>query len=129
MIYGDSITLDRCNEIVNRLKEEGFASTNVVFGIGSYTYQYVTRDTHGFAMKATHGVVNGKDCEIFKNPKTDSGIKKSAKGLLRVEKDFTLKECVSREEEGGLLETVFLDGVLVKDQSLNEIRKRLYENT
>ena len=33
-IYGDSITLDRCEEICERLKKNGFASTNVVFGIG-----------------------------------------------------------------------------------------------
>ena len=46
-IYGDSITLDRCEEICARLAAKGFASTNVVFGIGSYTYQFNTRDTFG----------------------------------------------------------------------------------
>lgn len=33
-IYGDAITLERCNEICQRLAIKGFASTNVVFGIG-----------------------------------------------------------------------------------------------
>lgn len=46
-IYGDSITIDRAKAICERLKAKGFASTNVVFGIGSYTYQYNTRDTFG----------------------------------------------------------------------------------
>lgn len=126
VIYGDSITLDRCRTICEQLKAKGFASTNMVYGIGSYTYQYVTRDTFGFAMKATYGVINGKPVEIFKDPKTDNGVKKSARGLLRVNADFTLSEQVSEaEEKEGLLETVFLNGKLVKDQSLSEIRIRL----
>ena len=33
-IYGDSITLERADEICRRLEAKGFASTNVVFGIG-----------------------------------------------------------------------------------------------
>ena len=47
-IYGDSITLERADEICRRLEAKGFASTNVVLGIGSFTYQYNTRDTFGF---------------------------------------------------------------------------------
>ena len=65
-IYGDSITLQRAEDICNRLEKKGFASTNVVLGIGSYTYQYNTRDTFGFAMKATYGEVAGEGREIFK---------------------------------------------------------------
>lgn len=126
VIYGDSITLDRCQSICARLMDRRFASTNVVLGIGSYTYQYVTRDTFGFAMKATYGDVGGQPVSIYKDPKTDSGIKKSARGLLRVNADLTLSENVSPEEErGGLLETVFVDGVLVREQSLADIRGRL----
>lgn len=125
IIYGDSITIERCKAICEGLKKKGFASTNMVLGIGSYTYQYNTRDTLGFAMKSTYGEVDGKGFEIFKAPKTDSGIKNSAKGLLRVNKDGTLSECVSWSEEGGLLETVFLDGKLVKEYSLSEIRDRI----
>ncbi len=55
LIYGDSITLERAEEINKRLMDKGFASTNWVAGVGSYSYQYVTRDTYGFAMKATYG--------------------------------------------------------------------------
>jgi nicotinamide phosphoribosyltransferase len=126
VIYGDSITLDRCEEICSKLKAKGFASTNPVFGIGSYTYQYVTRDTFGFAMKATHGVVNGKSIDIYKDPVTDNGVKKSAKGLLRVNEDFSLSQQVSPElEQTGLLQTVFKDGAITSTTTLAEIRKRV----
>jgi len=130
LIYGDSITLERANEIMKRLEAKGFASGNIVFGIGSYTYQYQTRDSYGFAMKATYGVVNGEPRNIFKDPKTDNGVKKSAKGLLRVEKEgdsFVLYDEQTPEQElQGELKEVFRDGQMLVSQSLEEIRKRLY---
>jgi nicotinamide phosphoribosyltransferase len=129
-IYGDSITIDRANEICERLEAKGFASTNVVLGIGSFTYQYNTRDTFGFAMKATYVEVNGEGREIFKDPITDDGTKKSATGLLCVtlneEKEIYLVDKVNWETESeGLLQTIYQDGEFFNTTTLTEIRKRL----
>lgn len=148
-IYGDSITLERAKQICERLKAKGFASTNIVLGVGSYTYQYNTRDTFGFAMKATYGEVrnckfdtdgdgnckSGKcnciECrEIFKDPVTDDGTKRSKKGLLHVGQSVAgdiicLDQCTWEKETTGILETVFKDGELVKKTTLDEIRSRL----
>ncbi len=128
-IYGDSITLERQEEILTRLMDKGFASCNVVLGIGSYTYQYVTRDTHGSAIKATSVVLDGKRKAIFKDPKTDPG-KKSAKGLTKViikDGDFVRLDDVTEEEfnaPDNCLKTVFKDGKLVKQWSLEQVRER-----
>ncbi|WP_417352575.1 nicotinate phosphoribosyltransferase [Flavobacterium alkalisoli] len=128
-IYGDSITLERATNICERLKQKGFASTNVVLGIGSFTYQYNTRDTFGFAMKATYGEVKGEGREIFKDPITDDGTKKSAKGLMKIDLvngRYILRDQVSREEEKtGELKEVFRDGKLLKENTLVEIRERV----
>ncbi len=128
-IYGDSITLDRAKEICERLERKGFATTNVVLGIGSYTYQYNTRDTFGMAIKATYGEVNGEPLEIWKDPITDDGTKKSKKGLLRVvESDgkiVVFDQQNAAEENTGLLTEVFVDGAITKYISLNEIREKL----
>lgn len=133
LIYGDSITIERATEICEKLKEKGFTSTNLVYGIGSYTYQYVTRDTDGYAVKATFAVVNGQDQEIYKNPKTDDGTKKSAKGLTAVFKDengkFYLKDQASWDEVLNCeLKEVFRDGELLKDWTLGEVRANLAKN-
>lgn len=129
LIYGDSITLDRAQRILAGLKEKGFGSGNMVFGVGSFTYQHVTRDTFGTAIKATFGRVNGEERELFKEPKTDDGVKKSARGLIRVEKEgdhFVLYDRQTWEQEGqGMLEPVFQDGELKRFESLETIRKRL----
>jgi nicotinamide phosphoribosyltransferase len=128
-IYGDSITIDRADEICRRLEAKGFASTNVVLGIGSFTYQYNTRDTFGFAMKATYVEVNGEGREIFKDPITDDGTKKSATGLLHVTKNengYMLVDKVSWETEGnGELQTIYEDGKFYNQTTLTEIRKKL----
>lgn len=128
LIYGDSITLQRQEEILKRLMEKGFASSNVVLGIGSYTYNYSTRDTFGSAVKATGTMVDGEFIEIYKDP---AGVasKKSAKGLLRVDLidgEYVLKDqCTPEEEAGGELKVVFLNGNLVRSTSLSDIRQRL----
>lgn len=149
-IYGDSINIERANEINARLKVKGFASINWIAGIGSYTYQYNTRDTFGFAMKATYGEITTEcycketgnfkclNCkgtnqvtearEIFKDPITDDGTKKSKKGLLRVVNHKQL-EVVDQQtwagEEASLLTTVFKDGSLTRTITLNQIREKL----
>ena len=137
LIYGDSITLDRAEEILQRLEAKGFSADNVVFGVGSFTYQYNTRDTLGFAMKATNITQNGVDIPLFKDPKTDNGTKKSAKGLLAVintqlnsngDWGYLLINNVSRKEEysdSNELTTLFKDGKFLKHETLEEIRNRV----
>lgn len=154
MIYGDAINLDRFNEINTKLSKKGFASTNWIAGIGSFTYQFNTRDTFGFAIKSTYQEITssyvgpngniisstiGKD--IYKDPITDDGTKTSAKGMLKVinsrpdaEEDqilfdgkdnFVLVDQVTKEEEeGGCLQTIFLNNVFHNKVKLNTIRKR-----
>jgi nicotinamide phosphoribosyltransferase len=128
-IYGDSITLDRAEQIFTRLEAKGFASTNIVLGVGSFTYPYNTRDTFGFAMKATYVEVNGEGREIFKDPITDDGVKKSAKGLMKVVKEngaYRLIDQISWEVEGeGELKCIYLNGQFENQIIFNDIRGNL----
>lgn len=131
LIYGDSITLERADIILGRLESKGFASSNVVFGVGSYTYQYLTRDTFGMAIKATWGQIDGKGFDIFKDPATDDGTKKSAKGLLHAYQDpisgkLTYRDqCSLSDEAKGLYKTVFQDGVMAEGTTLADVRRLL----
>lgn len=156
-IYGDSITPQRCQEIYRRLEEKGFASNNVVLGVGSFSMQCIeedgkfnpfTRDTFGIAVKSTYCEVNNVPYQIFKNPKTDSGnFKKSQKGMCIVYRNFdqdgkitcqdgfTTSSIVDAAEltDGmiaeNLLKTVFKDGLMVKEYTLKEVRDKLHEET
>lgn len=100
-----------------------------------YPSEWKTGGCNGYCDQA---ISTGR--EIFKDPVTDSGEKKSAKGLLCVvdktpafagpynPEDYELElmqSCTKEQEQEGLLTTVFKDGKLVKKTSLEEIRKRL----
>lgn len=129
VIYGDGINEERLNAILKGLADKRFASCNVVFGMGSFTYQYVTRDTYGWAMKATWAEVDGKGVDLFKDPITDDGGKRSAKGRLSVLRgDFDqyvlVNQATKKQEEDSLLETVYEDGCLERYEDFITIRER-----
>jgi len=130
-IYGDSINLERALDMYTRLANKGFASTNIVLGVGSYSLAFVTRDTHGMAQKATYIEVGGKGIEVFKDPITDSGFKKSARGLLMVQTnevndEYELIDQVDFETESkGELKVIFEDGKFFNTTTLTAIRERV----
>lgn len=143
-IYGDSITVQRCEEIYKILMENGFSCSNVALGVGSFSFQCIeedgflkpfTRDTFSSCIKATYCEIDGKPFPIFKNPK-DGGFKKSQKGCCRVytrcdgsiyyEDELTWEQATDYEKRVNMLIPVFKDGELLKEQSLKEIRDRLH---
>lgn len=155
-IYGDSINLERQIAIYTRLADKGFASTNIVVGVGSYTYVMLTRDSAGYAAKGAWfstkefaGVdPDGQtdytitEYNIYKDPVTDNGTKKSLKGFCQVFNNrpdalpYEIKydgkdqlevntECTKEQEDGGLLQLIYEDGKFHNQVSLTEIRERL----
>ncbi|MFJ3393357.1 nicotinate phosphoribosyltransferase [Leifsonia aquatica] len=133
VIYGDSITLERAERIFERLEAKGFASTNVVLGIGSYTYQMVSRDTLGSAVKATFAIVDGEPVDIQKDPKTAGSVsKKSAKGRIALYRDesgeiYQLDQRTEGDvaDPANLLQTVWEDGAFLVHQSFADVRATL----
>ena len=141
-IYGDSITVQRCEEIYKILMENGFACSNVALGVGSFSFQCIeedgilkpfTRDTFSSCIKATYCEIDGVPTPIFKNPK-DGGFKKSQKGCCIVHTDESGQYCFDDEytweeaskDMNNKLETVFKDGVMVKEYTLSEVRQNLH---
>lgn len=142
-IYGDSITIQRCQQIYEILEREGFACSNVALGVGSFSFQCVeeegilkpfTRDTFSSCIKATYCEIANQPFPIFKNPK-EGGFKKSQKGcciVTKTEDGFTFTDGHTWEEAttaSNELVPVFRDGKLLKEQSLAEIRNRLHNGT
>jgi len=130
-IQGDSINIERMVEICKKLKAKGFATTNLVFGIGAYSLNgMITRDTFGQAFKATACIINDKFVEVRKDPKTDHS-KKSPCGLLHVDMclntgKYLLTDHVDfNTESQGELKTVFKDGKLLIETNIYEIRERI----
>ena len=157
-IYGDSITPQRCEAIYQILEKKGFAIQNVVLGVGSFsfmcleemtstetwdyngdpsilkTFKYspYTRDTFGYAIKATYGERNGEPVMIFKQPKALAW-KKSQRGCVIVAPDgqsytdgWTFEEAHGDYSDKNLLQLMFMNGEMIHDMSLTEVRANMY---
>lgn len=142
-IYGDSITVQRCEEIYKILEENGFACSNVALGVGSFSFQCIeengilkpfTRDTFSSCIKATYCEIEGVPTPIFKNPK-DGGFKKSQKGCCVVHQineagDLVFEDGKTWEEasndKDNMLDTIFVDGKMIKEYTLAEVRAILH---
>ena len=137
IIYGDSITMELADKIFERMALNDFASSNIVFGIGSFTYQYITRDTFGFAVKATNAKIADDEIMLCKEPITDMGLKKSAKGCVLPVVDSETGEIKAVDQlsfesyedlvasDETLFQLFFCDGVCFSTTSLKEIRNKI----
>lgn len=139
-IYGDSITVQRCEKIYRILEDNGFAACNVALGVGSFSFQCIeengelkpfTRDTFSSCIKATYCEIDGKPTPIFKNPK-DGGFKKSQKGCCVV---YNTGEGLTYTDEWtwdfassapiNMLKPIYRDGEMFEEWNLHEIRATL----
>ncbi|KAM4741377.1 nicotinamide phosphoribosyltransferase 2 isoform 5-T5 [Anableps anableps] len=113
-------------EILAKLSDEGWSAENVLFGCGSSLLQKLNRDTLSCAFKCSYVETNGKGMDVYKQPVTDpsKGSKRGRLSLRRNSDGFleTIERGAGKPEED-LLVTVFENGNLMKDYSLDEIRK------
>ena len=134
LIYGDGMYYERFETILARMETLGFASSNLVIGVGGLLLQNHNRDELAFSVKATRIVRrHGEKVEIYKDPATDPS-KKSKRGLMTLTRDgsggYVTKDQVNDAEEAtGELQEVFRDGQCKRVYSLDEVRANLTESS
>ena len=126
IIYGDSLTEKSITNILETLKNAGFSSENVVFGCGSYLLDKHNRDTQRSAYKSSAMKIDGVWAGVFKSPLGSN--KKSKRGRLKLchtdMSDYTLTEYdAGYENSKDDLVTVFRNGEIIKEYTLDDIRK------
>lgn len=135
LIYGDAITAAITKDIGDWCVDNNISIGNVAFGIGAYTYQYVTRDTRGYAIKATDAIMkNLGELPLYKAPKTDPG-KRSPKGCVAVIQDsrglYCMVDKLSLHESlnypGNVMVPKFVNGEQQNVESIYTIRDRLWK--
>jgi nicotinamide phosphoribosyltransferase len=134
LIYGDGMFKARIENINARLEYKGFVSTVWVAGLGSWFFQYNTRDTFSSAVKATYGIVNGVGRDVQKNPKTDDGTKKSAKGRLAVGYKangelYQIQGATDEEIARSVIQPVWENGKFLKKYAYKEVRGNVKRTT
>lgn len=148
-IYGDSITPMKADRMYGTLEVGGYAANNVALGAGSFSMQAWeeldkntgkmvlkphTRDTFGIAFKATYCEVDGKPYQVFKQPKTDTGFKRSQRGMVVVYRDengdLRAMDHLNKKEfmenlDKNIMRPIFENGKMVYVDNIREIRSRL----
>jgi nicotinamide phosphoribosyltransferase len=127
VLQGDGINRESLPKILEIAEKRGLSAENFVFGMGGGLVQDCDRDTLGFAMKASAVRINGEWRDVFKDPITDPG-KTSLKGRLTTVREQDGTVITKRIEEVldtdiDLMETVYEDGQLLRDQTFEEIRE------
>ncbi len=126
LIQGDGINPTSIANIIEAVTEAGFSTENITFGMGGGLLQQVNRDTLDFAMKTSAAEVGGEWRDVYKDPIT-SVAKRSKKGRLALVKNgngFTTIREDELEQQQNLLQDVFLDGKILVEQNLTQIRER-----
>lgn len=138
LIWGDGLDIDTIVDILKVVKDIGYSVENLVFGMGGGLLQKINRDTQKFAFKSSAQLRDGIWYDIYKEPIDKSFNKTSKRGKLAIVRNswatvspiqfyryITIKESELREDQENLLKTVFNNGVILKETTLNEVRQRL----
>ena len=126
-IQGDGVNYYTIQNMISQLTRRGWSMDNWSFGMGGALLQQVNRDTLRFALKCSAIDVNGQWHDVYKQPVTDPG-KDSRAGrfmLLKEGSEFVTITQNSGQHVSGAdqLETVLENGVLHREQTLEEIRE------
>lgn len=138
VIQGDGIDINDVQQILDILLEEGWSASNMVFGMGGGLLQKNNRDTLKFAQKACAIKVDGVWRDVYKDPANydpttwekipGKSFKTSKAGRITLVKNTNGQYQTMRENEAieqglqSILEDVYVDGVIVRDMTLAEVR-------
>lgn len=130
IIQGDGVDYDAIELILREMVSNGWSTDNLAFGMGGGLLQKLNRDTQKFAFKCSSVTINGEEQDVFKQP-VDCAWKKSKAGRLKTikmktskgENWLTVNEQVTGDNITDMLETVFLNGEIVKRYTFDEVRE------
>jgi nicotinamide phosphoribosyltransferase len=126
VIQGDGINSDSLQDILIASEKLGFSASNIAFGMGGALLQQVHRDTQKFAFKCSEMTISGRSVPVYKDPITDPG-KRSKQGrlaLINGETGYQTVAVASIAPEQNLLQTVYENGQIFLEYSLDEVRSR-----
>ena len=123
LLWGDGLNYQKIRDILFAMKSNGWAASNILFGMGGGLHTNVNRDTQRNAFKCSAQMRNGQWFDIFKNPLDSS--KKSKVGRFKLVCDNRTYKTISIDESGNdILQTVFRNGELLIDDTFGDIKAR-----
>lgn len=136
LIQGDGINIKSIQQILDRINDEGYSTSNIAFGQGGGSLQKLDRDTFKMAIKCSYVEVDGQGREVFKQPITDA-MKNSKSGRLDLiqSRDYDYYQTVELSDRGELyhpwsvMQPVYENGNLLVNENFDTIRTRANQET
>jgi nicotinamide phosphoribosyltransferase len=131
LIQGDGIDLEMVEDILYAVFSRGWSAENLAFGSGGALLQKHDRDEHKFAFKCSYVERDGQpvDYDVCKNPVTDPGKRSKAGRLALTRTEGKYQTISGTNVAGDLLQPVFNNGGLLRDESLKTIRARVEQHS
>jgi nicotinamide phosphoribosyltransferase len=133
IIWGDGIDAVSLSSILRVVVDLlGYSADNFAFGMGGGLLQKLDRDTQKFAMKCSSIFVHDTttntyvDRDVYKDPITDAG-KRSKKGRVATGITVGGEYYTTTKLSESVLDTVYVNGGLLIDDTFNDIRARSNE--
>lgn len=127
VLWGDGINEDTCTLLFEIAKNIGISADSIITGSGGGLMQVdINRDTNKFAIKGSNVIIDGVSIPIAKDPITDHGkLSKKGKFVLLENRTFNEEETFAMDdvEQRNMLELVFLNGEIIREQTIDEIRE------
>jgi nicotinamide phosphoribosyltransferase len=121
ILWGDGIDPLGIDLILHELECAGYSAENMVFGMGGGLLQKdINRDTQRFAFKCAAAKRENEWVDVFKKPLDES--KASKKGRLKLVRNGELKTVPIIHGGDDVMQTVFLNGEVVKTYTMDEVR-------
>lgn len=124
MLWGDGIEYLGIRSILYTMRNNGWCSDNIVFGMGGGLLQKINRDTQRFAFKSSAQERNNIWYDIYKQPLDMSKVSKKGR-LALINRDGTFHTVAlgSVPEEQDCLRVVFENGELKNEMTFDQVRK------
>lgn len=132
VLWGDGIDTMGIEDLLEDIRDSGYASSNIVFGMGGHLLQNHNRDTQRFAFKCSAQQRDNLWRAVYKEPLDTS--KASKKGMLSLrkagdiyytEQRLTFEDIPTEEDH---LKPVFYNGKLIREYTYEDIILNIQEN-
>ena len=136
IIFGDGLNIPKIAAILDRMIQDGWCASNIVFGVGGNGAQRIDRDTERFAQKSSEQTFlveheNGDASIEVRDVCKETPGKESKKGRFHIALENGVPKCFRLGDPAvadlpNMLETYYVNGQKVKESdNIDTIRARI----
>jgi nicotinamide phosphoribosyltransferase len=122
VLWGDGIQYDSVRNILFNLKNNGYAASNMIFGMGGGLHTSCNRDTQRNAFKCSAQYYGEEWHDVCKKPLDSAKASKTGRFSLIKDENGNFHTVAKSSEAEDLLKPVFRNGEILREYTWDEIK-------